>query len=652
MLNKYQKLPYSEESFNKQYYYSKDDLGCTYKDSETQFKVWAPTATNVIVKLYQEGLGDNFIKSVPMSKADAGVWQAVVKEDLNKVYYTYEVTVNGVTNETIDPYAKAAGANGIRGMVVDLESTNPVGWENDKNPEFNHDTDAVIYELHVRDLSMDKDSGIKNAGKFLGVGEEGTVSKEGYSTGLDHMKELGITHVHLLPSFDFHTIDETKPELQQFNWGYDPQNYNLPEGSYSTDPYHGEVRIKEFKEMVMKLHQNGIRVVMDVVYNHTYASEDSSFHKIVPEYYHRVVNGVFSDGSACGNETASERLMVRKFIVDSVKYWAKEYHINGFRFDLMAVHDIDTMNAVREELDKIDKSILVYGEGWTGADSALPKDQQALKAHTYRLNRVAAFSDDMRDAIKGSVFEGEEKGFVSGEPGLEEAIKFGVVAAVNHPQVTGKKAWTHNPGQCINYTSVHDNFTLWDKLAISCPNASEKERIRMNMLSAAIILTSQGIPLFQAGEELLRSKPVEGKLGEYEHNSYISSDKVNSIRWINKKKYHDVYEYYRGLIEFRKMHKGLRMHTEEKIVKHITFLDEVPEQVVAYKITGQPNGEEAKEIYVIFNASKEKVSLPLSDGDWDVYVDEKQAGTKVLRTESGKNVVVEGISALVLIKRD
>lgn len=650
MEKKYQKHEFSTAQFNELYFYDKNDLGATYSKEHTQFKVWAPTADKVAVKLYEEGLGDNFIKKMSMYKGVAGTWELIVEEDLNEVFYTYEVTIKDTVNETIDPYAKAAGANGIRGMILDLNRTNPKGWEEDKKPEFKEDTDAIIYELHVRDLSMNNDSGIENKGKFLGVAETGTVSSSGLTTGMDHMKELGITHVHLLPVFDYHTVDETQLQTPQFNWGYDPQNYNLPEGSYSTDPFHGEVRIKEFKQMVKALHDNGLRVIMDVVYNHTFANEESSFHKIVPEYYHRVVDGKFSDGSACGNETASERSMVRKFIVDSVMYWATEYHIDGFRFDLMALHDIDTMNAVREAVNKIDPSILLYGEGWTGADSLLPEEKQALKAHTYEMNRVGAFSDDMRDAIKGSVFEGEDTGFVSGKEGMEEAVKFGVVAATSHPQVKDFVAWTHNPGQCINYTSVHDNYTLWDKLAMSRKDATEEERIRMNKLSAAIILTSQGIPLFQAGEEILRSKPVEGEEGMYDHNSYISSDNVNAIRWSNKKKHYSVYEYYRGLIAFRKEHPALHMRTEEDIAKHLVFLEDLKEQVVAYKIKGNIEGEEAKEIYVIFNASNKKVQMPLDKGTWKVYVNADNAGTTVLSTIDKDHVVVDEISAMVLVK--
>ncbi|WP_167957689.1 type I pullulanase [Anaerosporobacter faecicola] len=651
MDKKYQQHPYSGKEFNEKYYYDQNDLGAIYSSTCTQFKVWAPTANNVKVKLYKDGHTDSFINQYNMSSIENGVWSLAVEQDLNGIYYTYEVTIGDTVNETIDPYAKAAGVNGERGMVIDLEKTNPKDWSTDTRPAFTRDTDAVIYELHVRDLSMDSNSGIEYKGKFLGVAEEGTKSESGQYTGLSHMKELGITHLHLLPVFDYHTVDETKLDTPQFNWGYDPKNFNLPEGSYATDPYHGEVRIKEFKQMVQALHRNGIRVVMDVVYNHTFADKNSNFHKIMPEYYHRVAEGVFSDGSACGNETASERSMVRKFMIDSVTYWAKEYHIDGFRFDLMALHDIETMNEIRKAVDAIDPSILLYGEGWTGSDSVLPKKRQALKAHTYQLNRVGAFSDDMRDAIKGSVFDGEDYGFVSGKKGLEEAIRFGIVAATSHPQVTEIKAWTHNPGQCINYTSVHDNFTLWDKLSMSRKDASKEDRIRMNKLSAAIILTSQGIPLFLAGEELLRSKPVEGQEGMYDHNSYVSSDVVNAIRWENKKTYQDVYKYYQGLIAFRKQHAALRMETEKEIQEHLTFMD-TPEQVVAYRLHGPIKQETAKEIYVIFNASEESVTIKLPEGKYGVYVNEEKAGVNCLAEMVGDQVSVERISAMVLIKEE
>lgn len=437
---------------------------------------------------------------------EKGVWSCEKQGDLNGVYYTYSIKIGNKTNEAVDLYARTTGVNGDRGMVVDLSATNPEGFEEDVRPAFENPTDAVIYEIHVRDLSSDASSGISNTGKFLGFTETGTTNPDGLATGIDHIKDLGVTHVQILPSYDYATVDETKLDTPQFNWGYDPKNYNVPEGSYSTDPYHGEVRINEMKQMIQAFHENGIRVNMDVVYNHTFNIENSWYQKTVPDYFYRKVGENYSNASGCGNETASDRAMVRKYIVDSVVYWAKEYHIDGFRFDLMAVHDIETMNAVRAALDEIDPSIMVYGEGWTGGDCAIPSSQQALKANMAKIDRVGAFSDDIRDGIKGSVFDAQDKGFISGKDGMEESVKFGIVGATPHPQVMtfkndkGSKSWAAQPGQSINYVSCHDNLTFWDKLAISNADDSEETRIQMNKLGSAIILTSQGVPFFKQGK--------------------------------------------------------------------------------------------------------------------------------------------------------
>ncbi|HEX3022216.1 MAG TPA: type I pullulanase, partial [Lachnospiraceae bacterium] len=591
---------FSSKEFEEAFYYDGTDLGTVYTPEKTDFRVWAPTASRVNVKLYKEGDGDNLISTIPMGKDVKGTWVAKAEGDMKGVYYTYAVTVDRVTKEAVDPYARATGVNGRRGMIIDLPSTNPTDWNSDVKPDFLQMTDAIIYELHVRDLSSDASSGIKNAGKYLGLKETGTKNADGLATGIDHLKELGITHLHLLPSFDYATVDETK--LNEFNWGYDPQNYNVPEGSYSTDPYHGEVRVNEYKQMVQALHSNGIRVVMDVVYNHTSVTEDSNFNSIVPDYYYRKVDNSFSNASGCGNETASERAMVRKYIVDSVVYWATEYHVDGFRFDLMGIHDIDTMNAVRAALDKVDTSILIYGEGWTAAESPIPDYQRALKANTAKLNGIAAFSDDLRDGIKGSVFNSEEKGFVSGAQGMEETIKFGIVGATNHPQVDYTKVnysdafWAGSPAQCINYVSAHDNLTFWDKLASSNPDASESDRVRMTKLSSAILFTSQGIPFFQAGEEILRSKPSATEGVKFDENSYRSPDSVNSIKWDTKTTNIDVYNYYKGLIEFRKAHPALRLTTTEDVSADLVFMENMEPNVVAYTINNQPNGESAKAI--------------------------------------------------------
>lgn len=443
----------------------------------------------------------------------------------------------------MDPYAKAVGVNGNRGMVIDLNTTNPEGWEKDTKPELKSATDSIIYEAHVRDLSIDETSGISNEykGKFKALTIwDSCIPGTTVKTVVNHIKDMGFTHIHLLPAFDFGSIDENKLEQPQFNWGYDPKNYNVPEGSYSTNPYLGDVRIKEFKEMVKALHEAGIRVVMDVVYNHTY-NLDSCLNNAVPGYYYRQdENGEYSDASACGNETASERYMFRRYMVDSVVYWAKEYHIDGFRFDLMGIHDIETMKLIREELNKIDSSIIMYGEGWTGGPSPLKEELAALKKNTYKFDKlqIAAFSDDCRDGVKGHVFYDEETGFVNGKDGLEETIKFAIVASTHHKDIDkenivySNEFWANEPYQTINYASAHDNYTLWDKLQISTPNCTEEELIAMNKLIAGIILTSQGISFVHAGEEMARTKEdEEGKLVE---NSFESSDKVNKIYWDRK----------------------------------------------------------------------------------------------------------------------
>ena len=643
--------------FDDAFTYDGNDLGATYTKEKTGFKVWAPTASEVTLNLYEQGDGDNLTETIPMTMGEKGVWSCEKQGDLNGVYYTYSIKIGTRTNEAVDLYARTTGVNGNRGMVVDLSATNPEGFENDTRPAFTNPTDAVIYELHVRDLSSDESSGITNTGKFLGLTETGTTNADGLATGLDHIKDLGVTHVQILPSYDYATVDETKLDTPQFNWGYDPKNYNVPEGSYSTDPYHGEVRINEMKQMVQALHQNGIRVNMDVVYNHTFNIEGSNFQKTVPDYYYRKVGESYSNASGCGNETASDHAMMRKYIVDSVVYWATEYHIDGFRFDLMAVHDIETMNAVRAALDEIDPSIMVYGEGWTGGDCAISSSQQALKANMAKIDRVGAFSDDIRDGIKGSVFDAQDKGFISGKSGMEESIKFGIVGATAHPQVLtykndkGTKSWAAQPGQSINYISCHDNLTFWDKLAISNAEDSEETRIRMNKLGSAIILTSQGVPFFQAGEEMLRSKPSATVEGGFDENSYTSPDSTNSIKWSDKANVMDTYEYYKGLIAFRKAHGALRMAVTADIQSSLVFMSGLDANVVGYTIENNANGDTAEKITVIFNGNADAVDVPLPAGTWDICVNEKTAGTTSVGTAEG-TVSVAGISAMVLVQGD
>ncbi|WP_105615258.1 type I pullulanase [Vallitalea okinawensis] len=647
---------YSSEEFEEAFFYGENDLGAFYSKESTTFRLWAPTASSARVLLYKDGDQGEVYRGIDMTKDINGTWVAKGDGDLSGTFYTYEVEVQDKINEGVDPYAKAVGVNGKRGMVIDLSLTDPDGWEQDTKPVMNNFTDAIIYELHIRDLSMDEDSGIENKGKFLGLKEAGTTNAEGLSTGLDHIKDLGVTHVHLLPSFDYRSIDEAKLDDNNFNWGYDPENYNVPEGSYSTDPYSGTTRIKEYKEMVKTLHENDLRVVMDVVYNHTGATADSNLNKLVPDYYYRLVNGKFSNGSGCGNETASDRAMVRKMIVDSVVYWATEYHVDGFRFDLMGLHDIETMNAIREALDKVDPTIIIYGEGWTGGATPLLEGESALKKNINQVHGVAAFNDDMRDGIKGHVFSKDEPGFANGLDGMEESVKFGIVAATQHDQIRysnvnySNSPWALEPSQSINYVSAHDNLTLWDKLAETNPNDSEEERIKMDKLSNAIVLTSQGIPFIHAGSEMLRTK-------DGDENSYKSPDAINQLDWSRKTEYMDVYNYYKGLIEFRKAHPALRMTSTEDINNNLVFFGmgedyadlRLPDKnMVGYLITNHANGDKAGTILTLFNANPESKEVTIPDGGWHVYINGESAGTEVLETISGNKATVEGRSALVL----
>ncbi len=648
---------FSTDTFEMHYAYDGDDLGAVYTKEKTDFCLWAPTASEVLLNLYKEGDGDCLIASYPMTAGEKGTWRYELEGDQNGVYYTYSVTVDGQVNEAVDPYARAVGVNGNRGMIIDLDSTDPEGWDKDNHVTVPTNTDAVIYEVHVRDTTIDESSGVELKGKYLGLVEKGTKIESGISTGLDHMLDLGITHVQIMPMYDFATIDETKLDTPQYNWGYDPKNYNVPDGSYSTDPYHGEVRVKEVKEMIKGFHDDDIGVIMDVVYNHVYSVEDSCLQKVVPDYYFRKDGDVYTNGSGCGNETASERSMMRKYIVDSCVYWASEYHVDGFRFDLMGCIDQETMLAVREALDEIDPNIILLGEGWTGGTSGLASNEQTSKARIFKVPGVAAFSDDIRDAIKGSVFENEDNGFISGKEDQEVGIRYGVVAATEHAQIDyesyekTKGFWAGEPGQSVAYSSCHDNLTLWDKIYYSAPDATEEERLSMNKLSAAIIYTSQGVPFMLSGEEMLRSKPIEGEEESYSHNSYNLSDYTNSIKWdtLNEAKNSDMNEYYKGLIAFRKEHGALRMTTTEEIQNNLHFLETEQKNVVAYTIANSPNEETAENIMVIYNANPDAIDIALPDGKWDICINGERAGIEAIQTVEG-TVSVDGISACVLVQ--
>ena len=631
--------------------YTGNDLGAVYSPKMTRFKVWAPEAESVKLNLYKQGEGDNLIEQHIMKKSANGTYVFEKQGDCNGIYYTYTVVNHGEEQEAVDPYTKAAGVNGQRGMVINLAKTNPQGFELDgyRNPE--HITDAIIYEGSVRDFTMDESSGVFHNGKFLGLTEANTTNHFGEATALDYISGLGVTHVQILPAFDFETVDE-KNQKAQYNWGYDPDNYNVPEGSYAVSPYDGAVRIQEMKQMVLALHSRGIGVIMDVVFNHTYRRDDSNLQKIVPGYYYRSDETGYTNGSGCGNEVASDRPMVQKLIVDSLIYWAKEYHIDGFRFDLMGVLDIDTMNVIAERLKEIRPDIYLYGEGWNGGPSSLAEEKCAFKASAKKMPGIGMFNDDIRDTIKGSVFYDDHLGFVNGGTHLENALRYGITGAVAHPQVDydayGSKSWAKEPGQSINYVSCHDNYTLWDKLSVSCPEASEEKKKAMNRLCAAIVFTSQGVPFIQAGEEFLRSKPLPEKKG-FAENSYNMPDAVNSIKWDNIHEYPDMIAYYKGLMALRKAHPVFRMQSEAEMTQNLCFLSDTPENVVAYLLKGKGADDTPEKILVIFNGNDEEILYNLPEGKWKILVDDKTAGADGKKIISAK-ADVEPLSALVLEK--
>ena len=625
--------------------YNGKDLGLTYTPKAATFKIWAPTATAAKLNIYKSDLGGTTLRSITMNKGDNGVWKITVPENLKNSYYTFQVNIaNTWSEEVVDPYAKACGTNGLRAQVIDLKETNPVGWALDKSPNFsvsNKQTDAVIYELHVRDASIHASSGIKNKGKFLGLAELGTKNSAGQTTGLSHIKELGVTHIHLLPFYDYNSVDETKSAVQ-YNWGYDPVNYNIPEGSYSTNPSDGKVRIRELKELIKTMHSNGLRIIMDVVYNHTALTKTSNFNILVPDYYYRKrADGSFSDASSCGNETASERAMFQKFMIESVVYWVNEYHIDGFRFDLMGIHDIQTMNMISDTLRKIKPSIVLYGEGWTSSSSPLPEDKRALKKNAAQLNGIAVFSDDMRDGIKGSVFNIDDRGFATGNIGNSESVKFGIVAAGKHPQINyskvnySKEPYTAGPAGLINYADCHDNNILWDKIALSFKDASTTERTKMHELAYAIVLTAQGASFLHAGTEFLRSKNgVE--------NSFDKGDMVNGIDWDLKTKNMASYQFIKSLVQIRRAHPAFRMQTAQQIATHINFEINQPAGIIAYTINGAAVGDTWKKIWVAYNGSQSPQTLTLPGGTWKVGLSSNGS------SKMGDNFTLAGSSAVIL----
>ena len=630
---------YSSRAFEEQFTYEGHDLGAVWSPEKTTFRVWAPTAQAVAVNLYRSGNhpAEDLLARIPMTRDVQGTWVAQRVGDLNGIYYTYLVTVEGRQVEACDPYAVTTGVNGHRAMVLNMASTNPEGWEADRNPfQGQSICDAFLYELHVRDLSSSRFSHIRHNGKFLGLTETGTKTRGGHPTGLDHIKSLGITHLHLLPVFDYGYTDERswRPE---YNWGYDPVNFNVPEGSYATDPTHGAVRVAEMKQMVKALHENGISVVMDVVYNHVYDAMDFCFNRIVPGYFSRISNGTFSNGSCCGNDTASERSMVRKYIVDSVNYWADEYHIDGFRFDLVGLLDVETINEIVRTVSKKHPKTIFYGEGWDMA-TAVTKENcpLAIQRNSGIMPGFSFFSDTIRDLVRGSVFYHDQKGFVSGGQCPKEQLEACFL---------GMPHWASQPYQSVNYVSCHDNNTLFDRIAISVPEDSFENLVKRNQLAAAFSFLSQGVPFFQAGEELLRTKP--GKRGGYDENSFRSPDRVNAIKWntLDLEAYQQNLNFYKGLIAFRKAHPVLRLTTREAVHRCVHPHHLESPYGVAFLLE-----EQDQELIAIFNGDTQAMTVDLPEGEWQVFIRQGQAGTEPVGSVSGR-VEVPALSPLVLGKK-
>lgn len=640
-----------------------------YSKVKTLFKLNAPTTVNldgmtgattqidkkkqVEIHIYEDGQGGKAIKTIKMKASGENRWEATVKGDLKGKFYTFDIG----KGETPGVFAKAVGVNGMRGAIVDMAETNPQGWENDQRPVIQSPADLVIYEMHWRDFSIDVSSGLKNKGKFLALTEP---------KAIEHLKSLGVNAVHILPSFDYASVDETKLDTPQYNWGYDPKNYNVPEGSYSTDPYNPVTRIKEFKQMVQALHKAGIRVILDVVYNHTFNIDHSNFQLTYPDmYYRKTADGKYSDGSGCGNETASEKPLMREFMLESVKYWIDEYHIDGFRFDLMGVHDIETMQQIRAEVNKIDPSIYIYGEGWSAGSCAYPVDKLAMKANTQQLNGIAAFSDDMRDALRGPFSDDHKGALLAGIPGEEESLKFGIVGGIAHPQVDmtkvnyDKKPWTNNPTEQISYVSCHDDMCLVDRLKASIPsltdkNIPEKERtaelIRIDQLAQTAVFTSQGVPFILSGEEMLRDKKGV-------HNSYNSPDSINHLDWNNLQRYPQLFTYYKNLILLRKNHPAFRLATGDKVRQHLEFLPAVNSKdvkqdcLVGFLLKDLQGIDAWKTIVVIYNFNKEAKEMAIPEGTYTIACCNGAIDEAGLGEVSGKEVLVDGQSALILFQK-
>lgn len=632
---------YSSAEFEKEYTYLGDDLGAIWSQTETRFRVWAPNAEAVTICLYQSGTEstDDLICRFPMLPSSCGTWSAAVPGDLDGTYYTYLVKRNGKMVEACDPYAHAVGVNGKRAMVINLTKTNPAGWETDRNPNAHLTlTDAVLYEVSVRDFTSSRDGRVPYPGKYLGLTQTGTHLKSGQSTGLDYIRDLGVTHVQLMPVYDFGSVDESAVNSKSYNWGYDPVNYNVPEGSYATDPFCGEVRIAEMKQMIHALHQNGLSVVMDVVYNHVYHADTFSLNLITPGYFSRVnSSGKLSNASGCGNDTASERTMVRKFIVDSVNYWADEYHIDGFRFDLVGLLDIATINEAMFTVHKKHPGVIFYGEGWD-----MPTEMTkyhvpcALQRNASLVPGFAFFNDTIRDTLRGSVFHAKESGYVSGAIVSKEHLE---------DCFCGRTSWTNLPKQLINYVSCHDNHTLHDRIAEALPNASEEEIAKRSRLAAAFTILSAGTPFFLSGEELLRSK--KNRNGTYISNSYRSPDSVNAVKWkmLNDQNGYSTYLYYKGLLAIRKKFDLFRLSQPTDVRLTRKLLPSTNAYLTAFSVKDNQNS-----ILCVFNNGIKDAPLSLPEGSWGVLAAGNSAGIQPV-TEISGSVIIESLSALIVVKK-
>lgn len=606
-----------------------------YTPSQTTFKLFAPDdAKSVKLRIYKDGQKGRPERTVKMERTANDTWTATVAGDLMGRFYTFD-TGRG---ECAGVFAKAVGVNGHRAAIVDMDRTDPEGWSDDVRPVVKSPADLVIYEMHHRDYSIDASSGIANGGKFLALTDQKAIA---------HLTELGVNAVHILPSFDYASVDETRLSTPQYNWGYDPVNYNVPDGSYSTDPYKPETRIREFKQMVQALHKAGIRVILDVVYNHTFNIDGSNFQRTYPDYFYRkTADGKYSDGSGCGNETASERDMMRRFMIESVLYWINEYHIDGFRFDLMGCHDIETMNAIRKAVDEVDPTIFIYGEGWSAGTCALPKEKLGLKANMKAMPGIAAFCDDMRDALRGPFSDDTKGAFLAGKPGEEESIKFGIAGAIAHPQIDmsqvnySDEPWASQPTQMISYVSCHDDMCLADRLRASIPGISNDELIRLDMLAQTAVLTSQGVPFILSGEEMLRDKKGV-------HNSFNSPDSINRLDWNNLKRYPQVMEYYKGLIRLRKSHPAFRLGSADLVRRHLEFMPTQP-GLVAFRLKDYAGRDDWRNIIVILNAGKGQRKVAVPYGNYTIVCHEGKIDENGMGTFSGGEATVSAQSALIL----